>query len=163
MSSFYIKINEKEKIEFSFPGCLCCSYIEGIYGRLKSEYPKLKHKNFDLCLKNKILYSTLSYSDSGIKPGDILEVKINDKLDNDFNENEYYIDIIINENDKMKVGHEENDKIIDLKEKIKDMIGLNIENQELIFNDNVLEDDDKLIKNLNIKKEEKIRLKIILN
>ncbi len=69
----------------------------------------------------------------------------------------------MNEFDIMKIGLKKNKNIniLNIKEKIKEIIGLNVENQELIFEEKILNDDD-LLNDLGIRENNEIKLKIII-
>ncbi len=159
---FTIKINKKETIKKHF-GCSCCSYVEGIIQFIKEQYPEFKYKQFDLYLNNCLLLDSYTLGEAGIKPGVELEIKFLSNDDNEENENQFYIGIIINEFDKMKIAlkKNENNNILNIKEKIKEIIGLNLENQELIFDGTIL-NDDVLLNDIPIKENNEIKLKIII-
>ena len=159
---FTIKINKNEKIKRYF-GCCCCSYIEGVIQFLKDKYPELRYKQFDLYLNDCLLLDSYTLGEAGIKPGVELEIKFLTKDDNEENENQFYIEIKINKFDIMKKKKKKNENIniLNIKEKIKEIIGLNVENQELIFDEKILNDDD-LLDDLGIRENNEIKLKIII-
>ena len=154
-----IIINDKEKIEYKLPGCGCCNFCGRFYNIVEEYYPEFKNKKYFLYLNNEIINDNSSIYDSGIKGGSELVLKLVDTENKD--ESVFYINLIINENDKFKIGIDESKSVLNFKEKINSLIGLNVKNMELLFEDKIL-DDDKLIENCNIKENDEIRLKIII-
>lgn len=127
---------------------------------IREKYPQFKYKEFYLYLDDKILLDSYKYDE--IKLCDEIEIKLINSCEDDEYENQLYINIRINENDNIKIEYDENNKVLNIKEKTKELFGLYIKNQELIFDNNVLDDDESLLKDLNINESDEIRLNIVI-